>query len=221
MRIVSPDGGARLRRRRPGRALLFTLPEREVLLGRSDGSGTAVMSESGEPESPLVARKSSSCRSRSLTRLRLQTDSCTSPPIPDCGHGSPGNPPIRSPGAPGLCPSHRRGDGLRACQGPRRDKKGQWTPPRSFSSGGPGISRLARSRSSQALRHSRSPNSALAGRVVARQECRPSGAPGRSRLLVGVQQAPFARLGGATLYVATDAGEVLRFPDVAARLAAE
>jgi hypothetical protein len=91
--------------------LLFTLPEREVLLGRSDGSGTAVMSESGEPESPLVARKSSSCRSRSLTRLRLQTDSCTSPPIPDTWTWKPGEPAhpfARGPWLVSVSPSRRR-----------------------------------------------------------------------------------------------------------------
>ncbi len=251
---IEPD--SLLARGYPRAHLVVALSDDEVLVGRSDGSGIAVMSESGElvrvEAWPLPVRASIPLRGHGrlawhfpdAPRL-LHRDGVTGEvevielPVgvfdalerPDGGAwlatddglwtwapGGSGAPLVRGPWLASLC---RKGDGVRACARPARDEDGRWDATTAILEWQPGD----RSFRVVPVTAGTAPF-AVAERAGWRAEAWLDGcvvrlvrADGRVFWLAcsGPRSLAWA---GASLYVATTAGEMLRFANVADRLAA-
>jgi hypothetical protein len=240
----------------PRAHLVYSLPEGHALVCRSDGSGIAVMSASGDLVGieawPLPVRASiplgpsgrlawhfpdaPRLLHRDLATERVETielpvgvfDALARPDgsvclATDAGlwTWTPGQAPEPLIGGPWLVSLHGHGDAVRACVRPARDEEGRWAATTellewqpgdtSFRSVPVGAGTAPFSVAEQAGWRAEAWLDGCVVRLVRRD--------GHVFWLActGPRSLAWA---GASLYVATVSGEVLRFPDIAARLAA-
>ncbi len=241
----------------PRAHIVSRLSDREVLVGRSDGSGIAVMSESGElvrvetwpmpvrasipfgvhgrlawhfPDAPRLLHRDLGTGKVDIVELPVGVFDALERPDGSAylatGDGlwtwSPGRQPQPLVRGPWLISISAHGDGVDARVRPPRDEAGRWDATTAILEWQPGdhvfrripVSAGAAPFAVAEQRHWRA-EAWLDGCVV--KLVRPDG---RVFWLActGPRSLAWA---GSSLYVATGAGEVLRFPDVMARLAAE
>jgi hypothetical protein len=240
----------------PRAHLVYPLPDDQVLVGRSDGSGIAVMSAWGElvgietwplpvrasiplgpagrlawhfPNAPRLLHRDLATDRVEVIELPVGVyDALVSPDgsvwlATEAGLWTwrPGRPPQPLVRGSWLASLHAHGDGVRACARPARDDEGRWDATTELLEWQPGdisfrsVPVVAGTAPFSVAEHGGWRAEAWLDGCVVRL------VRGDGHLFwlacTGPRSLAWA---GPSLYVATASGEVLRFPDVAVRLAA-